>query len=71
MKRFKVGDLIQKNNQFCSTTRHPPMGTYGIIIHAEDWGDPVFDVNYYRIHWSNYHPAWVTPGCLTLIARAK
>ena len=63
MKKFKKGDLIQMNNQFCST-RHPPMGTYGIIIHAEDWGDPVFDGNsdsnelheaeqFIRVHWAH------------------
>ena len=61
---FKVGDLIQMNNQFCST-RHPPMGTYGIVIHAEDWGDPVFDGNsdsnelhkaeqFIRVHWAHH-----------------
>ena len=61
---FKKGDLIQMNNQFCST-RHPPMGTYGIIIHAEDWGDPVFDGNsdsnelheaeqFIRVHWAHH-----------------
>ena len=60
---FKKGDLIQMNNQFCST-RHPPMGTYGIVIHAEDWGDPVFDGNsdsnelqaaeqFIRVHWAH------------------
>ena len=63
MQKFKVGDLIQMNNQFCST-RHPPMGTYGIVIHAEDWGDPVFDGNsdsnelheaeqFVRVHWAH------------------
>ena len=61
---FKVGDLIQMNNQFCST-RHPPMGTYGIVIHAEDWGDPAFDGNsdsnevheaeqFIRVHWAHH-----------------
>jgi hypothetical protein len=63
---FKKGDLIQMNNQFCST-RHPPIGTYGIIIHVEDWGDPAFDVNSYsnephdqkgeqfiRVHWAHH-----------------
>ena len=64
MQKFKVGDLIQMNNQFCST-RHPPMGTYGIVIHAEDWGDPVFDGNsdsnelheaeqFIRVHWAHH-----------------
>jgi len=63
MQKFKKGDLIQMNNQFCST-KHPPMGTYGIIIHAEDWGDPVFDGNsdsnelheaeqFIRVHWAH------------------
>ena len=63
MQKFKKGDLIQMNNQFCST-RHPPMGTYGIVIHAEDWGDPVFDGNsdsnelheaeqFVRVHWAH------------------
>ena len=64
MQKFKKGDLIQMNNQFCST-KHPPMGTYGIIIHAEDWGDPVFDGNsdsnelheaeqFIRVHWAHH-----------------
>ena len=64
MQKFKKGDLIQMNNQFCST-RHPPMGTYGIVIHAEDWGDPVFDGNsdsnelheaeqFIRVHWAHH-----------------
>ena len=61
---FKEGDLIQMNTKFCST-RHPPMGTYGIVIHAEDWGDPVFDGNsdsnelraaeqFIRVHWAHH-----------------
>ena len=61
---FKKGDLIQMNNKFCST-RHPPMGTYGIVIHAENWGDPVFDGNsdsnelheaeqFIRVHWAHH-----------------
>ena len=62
---FKKGDLIQMNNKFCST-RHPPMGTYGIIIHVEDWGDPVVDGNsdcaigpsaaeqFIRVHWAHH-----------------
>ena len=41
---FKVGDLIQMDNQFCST-RHPPMGTYGLVTDVEDWDDPAFDGN--------------------------
>ena len=64
MQKFKKGDLIQMNNKFCST-RHPPMGTYGIIIHAEDWSDPVFDGNsdsnelheaeqFIRVHWAHH-----------------
>ena len=62
---FKKGDLIQMNNQFCST-RHPPMGTYGIVIHAENWGDPAFDGDsdyvrgpseaeqFIRVHWAHH-----------------
>ena len=62
---FKKGDLIQMNNQFCST-RHPPMGTYGIVIHAENWGDLVVDGNsdyaigpregeqFIRVHWAHH-----------------
>ena len=61
---FKKGDLIQMNNQFCST-RHPPMGTYGIITDVEDWGDPAFDGNsdsnelheveqFIRVHWAHH-----------------
>jgi hypothetical protein len=41
------------------------MGTYGIIIHAEEWGDPVFDGNsdsnelheaeqFIRVHWAHH-----------------
>ena len=62
--KFKVGDLIQMNNQFCST-KHPPMGTYGIVTDVEDWGeDLVSDGNSYsdglqkaeqfiRVHWAH------------------
>ena len=55
---FKVGDLIQMNNQFCST-RHPPMGTYGIVIHAEDWGEPKSSQpgagdQFIRVHWAHH-----------------
>ena len=55
---FKKGDLIQMNNQFCST-RHPPMGTYGIVIHAEDWGEPKSSQlgagdQFIRVHWAHH-----------------
>jgi len=33
---FKIGDLVQLDNQFCPE-RHPPMGTYGIVIDVENW----------------------------------
>jgi len=63
MRKFKKGDLVQMDNQFCST-RHPPMGTYGLVIGVEDWGDPVFDGNsdsnelheaeqFVRVHWAH------------------
>ena len=63
---FKVGDLIQMDNQFCST-RHPPMGTYGIVVDVEDWDDPtiLYDSNssanvmvdvdqFIRVHWAHH-----------------
>ena len=61
---FKIGDLVQMDNQFCSTS-HPPMGTYGIIIYVEDWSDPVDDGNsdsnelhaaeqFIRVHWAHH-----------------
>ena len=61
---FKVGDLVKMDNQF-SPDRHPPMGTYGIVIHAEDWGDPASDGNsdsnelheaeqFIRVHWAHH-----------------
>ena len=64
MQKFKKGDLIQMNNQFCST-RHPPMGTYGIVVNAEDWDDPTIDGNtpadvmvdvdqFVRVHWAHH-----------------
>ena len=39
MFKFKVGDLVKLNGGF-SQRRHPPMGTYGVVINIEDWKDP-------------------------------
>ena len=55
---FKKGDLVQMNIEFCSTTQ-PPMGTYGIIIHAEDWGEPESSQpgaaeQFIRVHWAHH-----------------
>ena len=36
---FKVGDLVKLNGGF-SQRRHPPMGTYGVVINIRDWKDP-------------------------------
>ena len=33
---FNVGDLVKLNGGF-SQRRHPPMGTYGVVINIEDW----------------------------------
>ncbi len=43
-KLFEVGDLVQMDNQFCPE-RHPPMGTYGIVIEVENWNGEVHDSN--------------------------
>ena len=61
---FNVGDLVQMDNQFCST-RHPPMGTYGIVIDVENWhgqfadgnsdSDEVIDVEQFvNVHWAHH-----------------
>jgi hypothetical protein len=64
MRKFKKGDLIQMNNQFCST-RHPPMGTYGIVTYVEDSDCPTIDGNssddvtvdvdqFVRVYWAHH-----------------
>ena len=35
---FKIGDLVKLDASY-HPERHPPMGTIGIVIHIEDWGD--------------------------------
>jgi len=61
--KFKKGDLVQMDNQF-SPDRHPPMGTYGLVIDVEDWDEPTIDGNstdgvtvevdqFVRVHWAH------------------
>ena len=61
---FKVGDLVQMDNKFCST-RHPPMGTYGIVTEVENWhgechdsnsdSDELIDVEQFvNVHWAHH-----------------
>jgi len=62
---FKVGDLVQMDNQF-SPERHPPMGAYGIVIDVENMEASThgYDGNrntlelvefdqYVRVHWAH------------------
>ena len=62
---FKVGDLVQMDNQF-SPDRHPPMGTYGIVVDVENWeqempdgnsenNELLYDVDQFvRVHWAHH-----------------
>ena len=54
---FKIGDLVQMDNQF-SPDRHPPMGTYGIVINVEDFegeNERMADVEQFvRVHWAHH-----------------
>jgi hypothetical protein len=50
---FKIGDLVKLDATY-HPERHPPMGTMGVVIHVEDWGDvnPSADVEQFvRVHW--------------------
>ena len=66
---FKIGDLVQMDNQF-SPDRHPPMGTYGIVMgfkinRKRSWEYPV-------VYWKNKNRAYMSlPTTTRLIARAK
>lgn len=62
-KEFNIGDLVQMDNQF-SSDEEPPMGTYGLVIDVEDWGEPTIDGNstdgvtvevdqFVRVHWAH------------------
>ena len=52
---FKIGDLVKLDASY-HPERHPPMGTIGIVIHIEDWGDinPCDDEveQFIRVHWA-------------------
>ena len=51
---FKIGDLVKLDATY-HPERHPPMGTMGIVIHVEDWGDvnSSADVEQFvRVHWA-------------------
>ena len=52
---FKIGDLVKLDATY-HPDRHPPMGTIGIVIHIEDWGDinPCGDEveQFIRVHWA-------------------
>ena len=61
---FKVGDLVQMDNQF-DLNSHPPMGTYGIITYVEDWDSPTIDElqiggvmvdvdQFVRVYWAHH-----------------
>ena len=61
---FKIGDLVQLDNQFCPE-RHPPMGTYGVVIDVEDWRGECHDSNsdsdelveieqFINVHWAHH-----------------
>ena len=61
---FKIGDLVQMDNQF-SPERHPPMGTYGIVIDVEDWRGEDYGSNshsnelaeveqFVSVHWAHH-----------------
>jgi len=61
---FKIGDLVQMDNQF-SPERHPPMGTYGIVIDVEDWRGEDYGSNshsnelveveqFINVHWAHH-----------------
>ena len=63
---YKIGDLVQMDNQF-SPDRHPPMGTYGVVVEVENWEHemPVPDGNdssnelyevdqFVRVHWAHH-----------------
>ena len=68
---FKIGDLVQMDNQF--NDAHPPMGTYGIvwkIEHSEHIRD--FD-QYIWVHWAherNHNGQNYTEASLKLAAAA-
>ena len=60
---FKIGDLVQLGGTF-SPERHPPRGTYGVVIDVEDWRDECRDSNsdiddvivveqFVRVHWAH------------------
>ena len=51
---FKIGELVKLDATY-HPERHPPMGTMGIVIHVEDWGDvnSSADVEQFvRVHWA-------------------
>jgi hypothetical protein len=52
---FKIGDLVKLDATY-HPERHPPMGTIGVVIHIEDWGDIIRcgdDVEQFiRVHWA-------------------
>jgi len=62
---FNVGDLVQMDNQF-DLDRHPPMGTYGIVVDVENWEQEMPDGNsennellynvdqFVRVHWAHH-----------------
>ena len=39
---FKVGDLVQLDSYF-NPERHPPLGTMGVVIDVESFGDVLDD----------------------------
>lgn len=76
---FKIGDLVQLDNQFCPE-RHPPMGTYGVVIDVEDCRGTFHDSNsdsdelvdieqYVSVHWA--HHLNVKEQCYTEVSLKK
>ncbi len=52
---FKIGDLVKLDFPTYHPERHPPMGTMGIVIHVEDWGDVISSTDveqFVRVHWA-------------------
>jgi len=59
---YKIGDLVKLDAAF-QPERHPPMGTYGIVVDVEDCPGEFHDSNsdsdemvdmeqYVRVHWT-------------------
>ena len=56
---FKIGDLVKLDATY-HPERHPPMGTIGVVINVEDWGDIHLSDHensqrveqFIRVHWA-------------------